>query len=84
MIHTVFIRGYKILKKKTYAEPKNKGTLVFLQELGVALHEEWQRIPKAAYTISSLVCLTGVVYEFLHMEVTSDIDLDSISFMCFR
>ena len=41
-----------------YAEPKNKGTLVFLKELGVAPQEEWQQIPRAEiheYTTGSAV-----------------------------
>ena len=32
-------------------------------------------------TISSSVCPTGVVHGLLHVEVTPDIDLGSISFM---
>ena len=43
---------------------KNKGTLVFLEELGVALQEEWQQILRAeiSHIIFSMPdrCLTWV------------------------
>ena len=37
------------------------------------------RFCEQKYTISSSVCPTGVVNVLLHVEVTPDIDLDSIS-----
>ena len=58
----------------------DKGTLVFLQELGFALQEELQQSPRA----SSLKCPTGDLDGFLLVEVTLDIDLVFISFMFFR
>ena len=36
------------------------------------------------YAISSSLCPEGVEHGLLRVEVTSDIDLGSISFMCFR
>ena len=55
----------------------NKGTFVFLQEIGVALQSKCQHIPRAGMhnIISSVV---------LCVEVTSGIVLDSIFVMCFR
>ena len=61
---------------RIYTEPKTKGSLVFLQELGVALQEEWQKIPRAA-----IHRVTDVVHEFLQVEVPPDIDLDYITFI---
>ena len=39
---------------------RNKGTLVFFQEFGVALQEEWQQIPRTEIRLISPVCPTGV------------------------
>ena len=36
-----------VFKNVTLRRTKNKGTLEFLQELGVALKEDWQQIPRA-------------------------------------
>ena len=71
-------------KRLDMRRAKIKGMLVFLQELGVALQDEWQQIPRAEIHHIISVCPTGVVNGLLYVEVTSDIDLDSISFMCSR
>ena len=55
---------------------KNKVTLVSLQDIGVVLQEEWQKIPRAA--------IRRVMHMLLHVEATPDTDLDSISFMRFK
>ena len=55
---------------------KDKVTLVSLQDIGVVLQEEWQKIPRAA--------IRRVVHMLLHVEVTPDTDLDSVSFMRFK
>ena len=73
-----FLKIKKKNKKKKSSWRKKK----ILQELGFALQEEWQQILIDA--ISSLECLTGDLHGILQVEVTPDIDLDSISFMCFR
>ena len=59
---------------------ENKGTL----EFGATLQEEWQQIPRAMIDAICPICPTGVMHVLLGVEVTPDIDLDSISFMCFR
>ena len=63
---------------------KSKGTLAFLQELSVTLQEEWQHILRVGIRHIILECPTGDLRGFLHVEVAPDIDLDSISFLCFR
>ena len=62
---------------------KNKGTLVFLQVLGVALQGEWQQIPRAdiRYIIFSMPDRCCAWFA-IHVEVTPNIDLDSL-FFCF-
>ena len=62
--------------KGLYTQNQNKGILVFLQELGVALQEEWQ-IPRAV--IQHIISSIGHTGQVLHMEVTPHIDLDLIT-----
>ena len=76
MSHRKDIRLYKS-GLKVYTITNNKGTFVFLQEIGVELQSKCQHIPRAGMhnIISSAV---------LRVEVTPGIVLDSISVMCFR
>ena len=58
---------------------QNKGAIVFLQEIGVAHQRKWQQIRRTGRSNIISVYTTGVVHVLLHVKVTSDIVLDSIS-----
>ena len=57
---------------------------MFSMNLVMQFRSNDSRFREQRYAIFYSVCPTCVVRVFLHVAVTPDIDLDSISFMCFR
>ena len=61
----------------------HEGNRVFLLGLCVALQEEWQHIPRAEICHNTFSMPNRWFTRLSHVEATPNIDLDSISSMCF-
>ena len=66
-----------------YAEPKIRERLYLSRNLVLHLRN-CSRFWEQRSAISSLECPTSNLHVFLHVEVTPNTNIDSISFICFR